>query len=146
MYFLGIIYFLVKYIIKSILALFLHYLHKIYFYSISIISNRCLNDIGAGQATAGLERLLRIHFLQRRLNLSDSAIEEAPYVDSGFTPCGYCRRRYGVYPQAVLGDPINGEKTKPGCFSLPTGKTVGDTWDQVVGSGKTLTITIVEGR
>jgi len=41
---------------------------------------------------------------------------------------------------------IYGKKTKPGCFTLPTGKIVGDTWDQVVGSGKILKITIVEGR
>jgi len=41
---------------------------------------------------------------------------------------------------------LYGEKTTPGCWALPRGKTVGDTWEQDVGSGKILTITIVEGR
>jgi len=41
---------------------------------------------------------------------------------------------------------LYGARTKPGCFSLPTGKVVGDSWDQVVGSGKTVRVIIVEGR
>ncbi|VAX06638.1 hypothetical protein MNBD_ALPHA03-1236 [hydrothermal vent metagenome] len=41
---------------------------------------------------------------------------------------------------------LYGERTKPGCFSLPTGKAIGDTWNQVVGSGKTLKVIIVKGR
>jgi len=41
---------------------------------------------------------------------------------------------------------LYGERTKPGCFSLPGGKVVGDSWDQVVGSGKTLKIIVVKGR
>ena len=34
---------------------------------------------GAGRPTAGLERMLRIHFLQHWFNLSDPAVEEAMY-------------------------------------------------------------------
>jgi len=41
---------------------------------------------------------------------------------------------------------LYGEKTTPGCWELPRGKAVGDTWDQVVAPGKSLRITIVEGR
>ncbi len=41
---------------------------------------------------------------------------------------------------------LYGERTKPGCWVLPKGKGVGDTWELVVGSGKVLQITIVEGR
>ena len=41
---------------------------------------------------------------------------------------------------------LYGERTKPGCWVLPRGKVVGDSWDLVVGSGKVLQITIVEGR
>ncbi len=41
---------------------------------------------------------------------------------------------------------LYGERTTPGCFDLPAGKTVGDAWDQVVGSGRTMELSIVEGR
>jgi len=41
---------------------------------------------------------------------------------------------------------LYGERTKPGCFPLPAGKVIGDSWDQVVGSGKTLRVIIVKGR
>lgn len=41
---------------------------------------------------------------------------------------------------------LYGERTTPGCFDLPTGKTVGDAWDQVVGSGRTMELSIVAGR
>ncbi len=41
---------------------------------------------------------------------------------------------------------LYGERTKPGCWLLPRGKGVGDSWELVVGSGKVLQITIVEGR
>ena len=34
---------------------------------------------GAGRPTVGLERMLRIHFLQHWFNLSDPAVEEALY-------------------------------------------------------------------
>ena len=34
---------------------------------------------GAGRALVGLERILRIHFLQNWFNLSDAAAEEAQY-------------------------------------------------------------------
>ena len=35
---------------------------------------------GAGRPTIGLERMLRIHFLQHWFNLSDPAVEEALYL------------------------------------------------------------------
>ena len=41
---------------------------------------------------------------------------------------------------------VYGERTKPGCWVVPRGKTVGDSWELVVGSGKVLEITIVQGR
>ena len=41
---------------------------------------------------------------------------------------------------------LYGERTTPGCFDLPPGKAVGDTWDQVVGSGQTMSLSIVAGR
>lgn len=41
---------------------------------------------------------------------------------------------------------VYGERTKPGCWVVPRGKTVGDSWELVVGSGKVLDITIVKGR
>lgn len=50
----------------------------------------------AGRPTVGLERMLRIHFLQHWFNLSDPAVEEALYDSHamrGFVGIAFVRQR-----------------------------------------------------
>jgi IS5 family transposase len=49
---------------------------------VAVIEPHCPNRAGAGRPPAGLERMLRIHFLQQRFNLSDPAVEDALYDPS----------------------------------------------------------------
>lgn len=46
---------------------------------LKLIEPMCLPGTGAGRLPVGLERMLRIHFLQHWFNLSDPAVEEALY-------------------------------------------------------------------
>lgn len=41
---------------------------------------------------------------------------------------------------------ITSEETDSTCVTIPSGKVVGDTWNQDDGTGQTITVTIVEGR
>lgn len=54
---------------------------------------------GRGRHPVGLERMLRIHFLQHWLNLSDLAVEEALYESSSM------RQFVGIVADTSLRDP-----------------------------------------
>src|SRR5215468_5355081 len=59
---------------------------------------------GNGRPPVGVERMLRIYFLQQWFNLSDPAVEEALYDSSAMRRldprrggnAGQCRRRHGI--------------------------------------------------
>jgi len=52
----------------------------------AVIEPFCPKPIGAGRQPIGLERMLRIHFLQNWFNLSDPAMEEALYDSRAMRP------------------------------------------------------------
>src|SRR3989442_5056009 len=55
---------------------------------------------GNGRPPVGVERMLRIYFLQQWFNLSDPAVEEALYDSAGIGPCRWtcfgCEARAGA--------------------------------------------------